>query len=282
MAWLAQLGGLDPLLSRPGVQTGIWIALTWAVALVLLRVNGRLFDALDTRLTRFGVPERRLNKLDWISDVFLVVLASLVTLGLLGVGEALWGALALTSVAGVIVALAAQRLGQNLIAGMVILFERPFIVGDTIEVADRVGEVESVSLHTTAMTTPDGLQLMIPNQQVLDGSVKNFSVRPTRRLTIEIDVDVPNDQIDDARYAIRQAIQGEEHLVEDREIVVFAKTSLDEGVRFEARYWVQREAYGSHCLPTAMARILEHLEAEELATAMPTQKIYVAESPVST
>jgi len=53
----------------------------------------------------------------------------------------------------------------------VILFDRPFVVGDTIEIEDRVVRVERVSLHSTTVVTPDGLQLSVPNQRVLDGAV---------------------------------------------------------------------------------------------------------------
>lgn len=275
MPWSSLGAILDPWITDPLLRKAVWIGVLWVITVALVRLNGRFFDTLDRRLTDYAIPERRLGKLDLIADVFLILLAGLLTLRLLGVGEALWGALALTSVAGVIVALAAQRLGENLLAGMVILFERPFVVGDTVEIDGRRGTIETVTLYATTMTTPSGLQVTLSNQNVLDGAITNYSVRPDRRLELTIDVQVPNDRIDDALYAVREAVQGEEHLVEDREVVVFASESIDEGVRLEARYWVDSDHYGSHCLPTAMTRVLEGLEGEGLQTAMPTQKVYV-------
>jgi len=54
---------------------------------------------------------------------------------------------------------------------------------------------------------------------------------------------------------------------------VFADASLDDGVRFEVRYWVDADFYGDHCKPTALRRVLEGLEAEGLDTARPAQTL---------
>lgn len=278
MPSLALVVDVDAWIADPQVRTAGWIALTWFATGLLMRLNGRFFDRVDQRLTQYNIPERRLSKLDVLADVVLVLLAGLLTLVRLGVDDAIWGAIALTSVVGVVVGLAAQRIGQNLLAGMVILFERPFLVGDTIEVDDRTGTVVKVTLYATVLVTPSGLQLRLPNQQVLDGSVTNFSARPERRVTVEIDVEVAGDRVDEVRRVIRQAVEQEAHLIEEEDIVIFAKASLDEGVQLEVRYWVERDHYGTHCLPTATGRILEALETAGWPTARPTQKVYLEDA----
>lgn len=272
---LHPLGGLDAWLTASRLWTAAWILATWTLAVALLRLNDRFFDRLDERLTRYNVPERRLAKADTFTDAVIVAVAALLTLYLLGVTAALWGAIALTSITGVVVGLAAQRFGENLIAGAVILFERPFQVGDNVEVDGQLGTVETVTLHSTTMRTPDGLKVTWPNQVVLDHPVTNLSACRTRRVTVEVDVDVGTEALDDARYAIRQAVQGDEHAVDEPEPVVFASASLDEGVRFTARYWVTAEHYASHCDPTALRRVLDALHGEGFETAMPAQRVHV-------
>lgn len=275
MFGLAQ--AVDPSLWRdPRVHKALLIAGTWLVAFLLSYLNGRFFDRLDRSLTTYGIPERRLSKLDFLTDVFIMLIAAFVTLAILGVGQALWGAVAVTSVVGIMVGLAAQRVAQNLLAGIVILFERPFIVGDTVEVDGRIGEVSKVSLHTTSLVTPDGLKLMLPNQRVLDSSVTNYSARPDRRVTVQIDVEETR-ELDRVRAILREAVEGERHLVEERPIRIYATESLDEGVRFQVRYWVQREHYAEHCLPSATERILDALNEADLPTAMPAQKVRLQE-----
>lgn len=262
------------LAADPRVRKAVWVAVTAIAALGLMRLTDVFFDRVDDRLTRFGVPARRLSRLDFIVDVFIVLVAALVALAILGVGEALWGAVAVTSVAGVMVALAAQRVGENLLAGLVILFERPFVVGDKVEVGDETGEVRRVTLHSTTLVTPEGLQVSIPNQRILDASVTNYSAREDRRITVTIDL-AEAVELDRVRDVLDEAVRGERHLVEGRPIRIFAKESLDEGVRFEVKYWVQREAYGEHCLPSALERLLDAVNEADLATAQPTQKVYV-------
>lgn len=271
------LDGLFGWLTAGRAARAAWIVAVWVIAAILLRVLDRFFDHVDQRLTRYNVPERKLSKLDTLSEVLVVSLAALATLYLLGVGEALWGAIALTSLAGVIVGLAAQRFGENLIAGAVILFERPFRIGDVVEIDDQTGTVEAVTLHSTTLTSAEGLQVTLPNQLVLDGAVRNFSAREERRISLDVDVDVGTERLDEARQAIRQAIEADEHLVEDRDARVFASASLDEGVRFTARYWVEAEAFADHCEPTALRRVLDALEREGFATAMPAQTVHVRE-----
>lgn len=268
---------LEAWWSRPGVRKAAWVTLCWATAGALMALSDAFFDRVDDRLTRFGVPARRLSRVDFLVDAFLVLVAALVTLGVLGVGQALWGALAVTSVAGVVVALAAQRVGQNLLAGLVILFERPFVVGDTVDVGDETGEVRRVSLHSTTLVTPEGLQVLVPNQRILDANVTNYSAREDRRIRVSIDLAEAAD-LDRVRGVLEEAVRTERHLVGDRPIRVYARESLDEGVRFEVRYWVEREHYAEHCLPSALERLLDAVNDADLETARPAQKVYVEDA----
>ncbi len=265
------------LLERPEVRKGIYIALIWILVGLLTKLNRSFFDRIDRRLSRYNVPERRLAKLDFLTDIFLVLLGVFVTLHILGVSQALWGAVAITGIAGVIVALAAQRLGENILAGIVILLERPFIVGDTIEVDGQTGKAEKVTLHSTTLETPDGLRAVVPNSRVANSSLTNYTANPYRRVVARVDV-VEAVDLDRVRATIREAVASDAHLVEERPIRVFATDSLDEGVRFEARYWVTRAHYMDHCLPSSMERILDALNESGLATAMPAQRVYVQDA----
>ncbi len=274
MAMLAQLDGLLDPLADPRVRKAVWITIVWLVTLGLTRLNGRFFDRVDARLSNYNVPERRLAKLDFLMDVLLLLLAVFITLHLLGVSQALWGAVAVTGIAGAMIALAAQRLGQNILAGLVILFERPFILGDVVEVGGRTGSVQKVTLHSTTLETPDGPKAIIPNSEMVNATIVNKTATAERRVVLTIDVTESVD-LDRVRRVLGRAVESERHLVADRPVHVFAKESLDEGVRFEVRYWVRREHYTEHCLPSAMARMLDALNEAELGTAVPAQKVYV-------
>lgn len=258
---------------------GFWlkaglVGLTWLSVFVLSRLTTRFFDLVDRRLTLYNVPERRLAKLDFLVDLFLILVGAFVTLFILGVGQAIWGAVALTSIAGVIVALAAQQLGQNLLAGIMILFERPFVVGDAVEMDERVGRVTKVTLHSTTLLTPDGLQVLVPNSRVLNAPITNFTAQPERRITITIDV-LEGKDLAGVEAALCKGVETEEHLRGPARTQVFLKESLDEGNRWEVRYWVDRAEFGDHCLPSAMGRLVRALDDAGLETAMPARHLFV-------
>lgn len=251
-----------------------FLVLIWLGVWAAVRITTRLFDAIDRRMTEFGEPERRLGKIDFLVNTLLVILGIFLSLGALGLGGALWGALALTSIIGVVVGMAAQRIGQNLLAGIVILFERPFRVGDLVQSGDVMGHVTKVTLFATTVATQTGPLVMLPNNLMIDAPLKNLSSAEARRHRVFIDVVEPAN-FDRVAAALAKAVEREEHLVPGRPIVIAPYESLDDGVRWSIQYWVQRDPFILHCEPSAMRHILEELNAHKLATAIPTQRIHV-------
>ncbi len=81
--------------------------------------------------------------------------------------------LALSASIGVAVGFASQDILKNVFGGIMILFDRPFVVGDKIEVGSYYGEVTSIGLRSTRIVTPDDSLVSIPNSQVMNGSVSN-------------------------------------------------------------------------------------------------------------
>ena len=89
--------------------------------------------------------------------------------------------LTLLGAAGLAVSLALQDVLRNLFAGVYLLVERPFTIGDLIEVKGVSGVVESVELRLTVLTTPDGLRVTVPNATVFTEVLVNRSVQAQRR-----------------------------------------------------------------------------------------------------
>lgn len=74
---------------------------------------------------------------------------------------------------------------SNLISGVFLVFERPFVVGDIIEVNEYRGEVVSLNLLSLTMRTLDNLMVRIPNEMVIGAAVRNISYFPIRRLELK-------------------------------------------------------------------------------------------------
>lgn len=81
--------------------------------------------------------------------------------------------LALSASAGVAIGFAAQDILKNIFGGIVVITDRPFSVGDKIEVGDYYGEVQQIGLRSTRIVTPDDSLVSIPNSEIMNSSVSN-------------------------------------------------------------------------------------------------------------
>ena len=108
-----------------------------------------------------------------------------VILGLLGINESLL--LTTFGAAGLALGLAAQDILKSFFAGLYLLFERPFLIGDEIEVKESVGRVERVGFRATTIVTADNVRVTVPNAIIFSDVVRNRTQRkdssaPARRL----------------------------------------------------------------------------------------------------
>ena len=111
------------------------------------------------------------------------------------------------SVVGIVLGLSLQDILKNFFAGIWVLVERPFRIGDTIEVGGYSGVVEEITFRTTLLRTPDAQQVIVPNGSFMTGSVVNMTRFPTRRASLWLVVDDQDKPIaaDDIRAALRDA-----------------------------------------------------------------------------
>ena len=157
---------IEQYLSRDRLLMSLWVIVMTAVGLWVLR---RALQTLANRFSRYRLlisgiyPVLRL--LTWIGAiayiVFVVIHPPLNTL------------LTISASAGLAIGLGAQDLVRNIVAGILILFERPFHVGDMIQVGDHYGEVVNIGLRSVQLRTFDDSVVTFPNSLVQTGSVSN-------------------------------------------------------------------------------------------------------------
>jgi MscS family membrane protein len=113
------------------------------------------------------------------------------------------------SIVGAALALAARESLENIIASFIIFFDKPFITGDTVKVHQIIGSVERIGLRSTRIRTADKTLVSVPNKQMVDNIVDNWSERTERRAELKIELS-PKTPIEDVRKttaAIKQIIQ---------------------------------------------------------------------------
>jgi MscS family membrane protein len=94
------------------------------------------------------------------------------------------------SIVGAALALGAKESLENLIASFVIFFDKPFFAGDTVKVNNFTGRIEKIGLRSTRIRTPEKTLVTVPNKQMVDSIVDNWSMRTERRAEIRLDLSV--------------------------------------------------------------------------------------------
>jgi MscS family membrane protein len=92
------------------------------------------------------------------------------------------------SIVGAAIALAAKESLENLIASFIIFFDKPFTVGDTLKVTTITGTIEKIGLRSTRLRTADKTLVTVPNKQMVDNAVDNWSMRTYRRAEIKLEL----------------------------------------------------------------------------------------------
>ena len=118
--------------------------------------------------------------------VMLLAIVILSAAGVMGVPLSLF--VTLVSLVGAAVTLAVQGVLSNFIGGVVILILKPFKVGQYIKVGDTDGTVQLIGMYYTTLVTPDGKQISLPNSQLTNSAIFNFSAEERRRIDMDYSV----------------------------------------------------------------------------------------------
>jgi len=133
--------------------------------------------------------------------------------------------------------LAFQDILKNFIAGLFMLLERPFRLGDEITVDNHTGIVENIEMRATTLRTSEGEQVITPNSLVYTGTIINRTRYPTRlfTLTAKIPTGVP---LDGLAEKLKDEIQGRPDIARDPAPQVALQPNIDGGLTLEVRYWL--------------------------------------------
>lgn len=172
---MTELFNLGDLLSAPLTLQLLKVALVLLVGFLL----SRLGNVVVSFLFRHNRDKQRIFIIQKLIKYNLTVVTLVIVLKVFGVNlKVILGAAGVLSLA---VGFAAQTSVSNLISGLFMIFERPFVVGDFIEVSGVKGEVLSIDLLSMRIRTVDNLLIRVPNEVVMKAQVTNYSHFPIRR-----------------------------------------------------------------------------------------------------
>jgi len=231
------------------------------------------------RLTAMGVarslsrrlpPQERLllRRVVFYTFAGLIVATSMHQLGFkLGV---LLGAAGVLTVA---LGFASQTSASNLISGLFLIFERPFIIGDVIEVDGQAGEVLSIDLLSVKLRTFDNQLVRVPNESIIKSRVYNKTHFPIRRVDVQLSVAYKEDLRRVRQILLDVADRNPLCLSEPNPLFLFLRYG-DSGLEIQFSVWSARQTY-VETMTSVKIEIKEALDAAGIEIPFPHRTLYV-------
>jgi small conductance mechanosensitive channel len=242
-------------------------ALVSFLAIFLLwKLAERLMKAM---LTKVDLTARRF--IHTVTRAIFLTIALVSVLSELGINTA--SLLASLGVVGLTIGFAAKDAMSNLISGIFIFWDRPFVLGDLVEIGGTYGRVEDITMRSTRVVTPDGRMLAIPNSTVVNSIVASYTNFPHLRLDIPMTVGLGEDYVKVSEILLEVARAHPESMPEPAPIVTFEVVG-DFNVQLVLRVWIKDEKKHLQVRPDLRRRMYEALRQQKVD--MPFETIQLA------
>jgi len=207
------------------VLVGFWL-LARLVRSLLRRFLARVSHSLEV------------NKLV-AQTVYVAVLASgvFISLGILGLQKTVASLLAGAGIIGLALGFAFQDIVANLLAGIYLSVRHPFRHGHLIKTNDYFGTVQHIRLRWTEVWTQQGQLALIPNKQIFENPILNYTAIGRRRIDLTLGVSY-GDDLEKARQVAIRAVEGVSTRDKEREVELFYEEFADSSIDFTLRFWV--------------------------------------------
>ncbi len=242
-AWQMALAGVLPKL--------LWAAVIFVTSLYVARLAGQIMRKfLERRKPDPGAVGLLSEMTRWGIIIFGTITAlqqfADVTTFLAGLG-----------ILGFTVGFALQDMMKNFAAGLLLLLQRPFVVGDKISVNGFDGTVIDINLRATELRTFDGLLVIIPNADTLTHPVINFTRSINRRIQVVVGVDYGSD-LNLAREAAMGAIHEIPGMLDDPAPMVVFDTFGESSINMTVYYWVDTTQVGLFAARDEGVKLIKH------------------------
>ncbi len=197
-------------------------------------------------LNRLATLILKNTNLDETAQVFVhtalkyivLIIGGMQALAAIGVNTA--SLLTSLGIAGLTVGFAAKDALSNLISGLLIFWDRPFVIGDLVEVGGQYGQVERITLRSTRVVTVDGKMLAVPNTSIVNTTVTSYTNFPNLRLDIDVTIGV-NEDIERVRKIILELVQDDPEFLSDPAPRVVVTALNDYNVALQFQVWLDHE-----------------------------------------
>lgn len=183
-----------------------------------------------------------LNYIIKLVKFVMVTVGLILALHAIGFQGIAGGLLAGAGMGAIVIGFAFKEIGANFLAGMILVFDRPFDIGDTVTITDNMGKVQNLLFRTTHIKTFDGKDVFIPNANIITNTVYNHTRDGFLRHSFIIGIDY-DDNIDKAREIILKAVNANSEVLKNEKSMVLINDFGTNTVNLQVLFWVSTTDY---------------------------------------
>jgi small conductance mechanosensitive channel len=222
--------------SVAGLTASVLVGLiTLAGFLIAWRVIRAVTTAL---LVRTRMDETNRSFVLALMQFGIFTVATIQALSVAGINVAALAAS--VGIAGLTLGFAARDSLSNIISGVMVFWDRPFVIDDLVEIGDHYGRVDRITLRSTRIVTVDGRMLAVPNTAIVNTIVASYTNFPHLRLDVPVSVGTGED-LGHVRRLLLDLVADEAIYLTDPAPVVVVRTLGDYAVEVELRAWIRDE-----------------------------------------
>src|SRR4030081_1595137 len=247
-------------------------AILLSTAFIFALVNRYLFDLYFEKRRQITIPHFLREGVALV--LFLIALLFVLSFGYHAERE-LKGVLAGSGIAAIIIGFAGQNLFGGIIAGMSIQINRPYKVGDWLQVGDRFAEVMEINWRSTRLCTNDNIYLDIPNNEIVRTTIVNLHY-PTEvhamRIRVGVDYNVPPNRVKDA---LGRAAQTAKNVLPDPPVRIFLVDFADHAVIYEIKYYMGNHARINETNDSVRTNVWYELKRQRINIPYPIRTLQI-------
>lgn len=173
---------------------------------------------------------------------------------------------------GIAIGFASQTSVSNIISGIFLISEKPFMIGDVVQVGATIGTVSSIDLLSVKLKTFDNRFIRIPNETMIKSEVINITKYPVRRVNIDVSVAYKED-LKRVVEVLKDVAAGEPLALKDPEPVIQVTAFADSGISFMFGVWANTAEFVL-CKTALMIAIKERFDKEKIEIPFPHISLY--------
>lgn len=214
------------------------------IFLAILYFGFKLAKKLDGKIADL----KSIKKIDPMLRSFLVstlkvgMRVLIIAVAIMAVGVGASSVVAVIGTAGIAVGLALQGSLSNLASGVLIITNKPFIIGDYIDSDKGSGTVTAIGLFYTHLISADGKAVIIPNNGITSSAITNYRIYPTRRMDFDIGISYEI-KFEEVKQLLLDLLAEEKRVLQDPAPVIGVSAYQDSDVGVRVRFWVKSEDY---------------------------------------